>query len=247
MDAGTVTASATATALNVSGSRPVYRPSPVPKPPTFTCEELSKSASGIRVSATHSLGTDTQCQLIGAAGIGIASVIAGGIVDAVDIWGTVPLVQVCFPQQGGSILFLDAATSPRTLSQLEAYLSMGMICAEIDRPGSVVLVPSAEPVPEKVPTEVAQPEVIQVEVVQVEEPQAEVAAINGRSLNGCWIWTNYVLRLRSAPVDGAILTLVPYDVALSPFGFHDGWFQVEWFGSSGWIAGDLVRTAGDCS
>lgn len=249
VDAGDPDARATATASDVSGSKPIKEPlqTPVPMPPTFTCESLSNADSGIKISSTSDLGTNTQCQRIGAAGIGVASVIEGGIVDAVDVWGTVQRVQICFSHQQGSFLFLDAATSPRTLSQLEAYLSMGMICTDIDRPGSVVLVPSAEPVAEMTSTEVVLPEVTQVAGIQVEEPQAEVAAIEGRTLHGCWIWTNYVLRLRSAPVDGAILTLVPYDVALSPTRYHDGWFQVEWFGSSGWVAGDLVRTAGNCS
>lgn len=249
VDAGDLNAVATATAREVAGSKPLRNPlqTPTPMPPTFTCEFLSNANSGVKISSPGDLGTNTQCKRIGAAGIGVASVIEAGIIDAVDVWGTVQRAQVCFSHQQGSFLFLDAATSPRTLSQLEAYLSMGMICTDIDRPGSVVLVPSTEPVTESSPVEVIQPEVIQADVAQVNEPQAEVSVVEGSALNGCWIWTNYVLRLRSEPVDGAILTLVPYDVALSPIRYRDGWFQVEWFGSSGWISGNLVRTAGHCA
>ena len=206
------------------------------KPPVFTCETLSNSKSGIVVSSAFGLHSGIQCQKIGAAGIGIASVIEVGFVDAVDVWGNVQQAQVCFVHQRGSFIFLDAATSPRTVTALDAYLSMGMICTNIDRPGTVVLLPSAEPVEE----------IVQTEIVQTETSQAEVSQIESQPLSGCWIWTKYVIRLRSEPVDGEILALVPYDVGLNPFAYSDGWYQVEWYGARGWLTADLVRTAGHC-
>ena len=241
----------TASALGVSRKSPEPRRKKQTitvedKPPVFTCETLSNSKSGIVVSSTFGLHSGIQCQKIGAAGIGIASVIEVGFVDAVDVWGNVQQAQVCLLHKRGSFIFLDAATSPRTVTALDAYLSMGMICTNIDRPGTVVLLPSAEPVEEIVQTEIVQTEIVEPEAPQAEVSRAEVSQIESQPLSGCWIWTKYVLRLRSEPVDGEILALVPYDVGLNPFAYSDGWYPVEWYGARGWLSGDLVRTAGHC-
>ena len=84
----------------------------------------------------------TQCQQVDAAGIGNAAVLGLGFRDGVDVWGWVlHNTQVCFEGSSGSFRFLDAATAPRAVSELPAFLGAnGMICATIDprwhsRPG----------------------------------------------------------------------------------------------------------------
>ena len=63
----------------------------------MTCASLSSLDNGIEISATHGLDSGVQCQLIGARGIGIKSVIDAGYFKGVDIWGFVEQgVQVCF-------------------------------------------------------------------------------------------------------------------------------------------------------
>ena len=90
----------------------------VPKPAPKTCELLSKSGKGISVSSPQGLGAGIQCQQIGAAGIGVASVIEAGFVDAVDVWGVVATAEVCFGHNEGEFLFLDASTAPRSVTVL---------------------------------------------------------------------------------------------------------------------------------
>ena len=113
---------------------------PTPRPPAVTCPTLS-AATGIAVRATYGLESGIQCQRIDGGGIGISSIVEAGFIDAVDIWGYVDQgVEVCFPQSG-RLLFLDARTSPRTVSPLESTVVNGMTCASISSPGSLVLMP----------------------------------------------------------------------------------------------------------
>lgn len=113
---------------------------PPPPPSEMPCGSLPAS---IVVSNRH---PDTRCQQVSGAGIGNAELVAGGSIDAVDLWNHVQAgTQVCFAAAGGSIHFLDAATSPRARSQLEAFSADGMLCATIDRTGTVVLMPGAAP------------------------------------------------------------------------------------------------------
>ena len=126
--------------------KPTKEPTPIPTPtPTSTPRPstcLSMPNSGIVVSGFHN---STQCQRLDGGGIGIPSIINAGFIDAVDIWGYVlPGTQVCFRQSGGSFIFLDAETSPRTIIELSLSYRIEdsvseMICTQIDRPGSVIL------------------------------------------------------------------------------------------------------------
>ena len=121
---------------------PTLTPTPTPTstPRPSTC--LSMPNSGIVVSGFHN---STQCQQLDGGGIGIPSIINDGFIDAVDVWGYVlPGTQVCFRQSGGSFIFLDAETSPRTIIELSLSYRIEdsvseMICTQIDRPGSVIL------------------------------------------------------------------------------------------------------------
>ncbi len=83
-----------------------------------------------------------QCQPVSGAGIGVQSILAGGVIAAVDVWGMMDIsAEVCF-SGSGSITFLDATTAPRTQMSLEYSMKDGMTCADIMHAGTVVLMPS---------------------------------------------------------------------------------------------------------
>ena len=87
-----------------------------------TCLSLPAS---IRV---RGLTTGTQCQQVDGAGVGKPDLVAR-FIDAVDIWSWVgPNTEVCFDQDSGSVLFLDAADSPRSVWKLPAFSLDDMIC-----------------------------------------------------------------------------------------------------------------------
>ena len=123
---------------------PTPTPTPTPEPtrPPSTCS--TSLPAGIVVSGFHG---STQCQQLSGGGIGLPDF---EYIDAVDVWGYVlPGTQVCFRQTSGRFIFLDAAMSPRAASELtQVYrISDGtseMLCAQIDRAGSVVLAPETE-------------------------------------------------------------------------------------------------------
>ena len=191
-------------------------PTPTPAPPAETCKSLPDS---IIVSAPTG---KPQCQRVGARGIGIASVIERGIIDAVDIWSWLGAgAQVCFRQSSGTLLFLDAATAPRAISELPVYSVDGMICAFIDRPGTVVLVPGPPP-----PAATDTPPVYQ-------------------SLSGCMVYTQYALNFRAAP-DGKLIRVLPFNVTLTALARTDSWFKVDYYGAQGWISARHVEPIGTC-
>ena len=77
---------------------------------------------------------------IGAAGIGVQWIIDAGFINAIDVWGDDVQGEVCL-EGLGSLLFLDARSSPRAHSWLDAYQRDGRTCAELEGPGTVVLMP----------------------------------------------------------------------------------------------------------
>ncbi|MXX83308.1 MAG: hypothetical protein F4Y70_07585 [Chloroflexi bacterium] len=118
----------------------------VPKPtPTPIHDTLNHLPPGIQVSNWHD---GAQGQQVDHIGVGRADLVARGILNAVDVWGYItPGIEVCFAQQPGRIVFLDAAYMPRQLFDLSAYQRDGMTCATIDRAGTVVLLRGDSPPP----------------------------------------------------------------------------------------------------
>ncbi len=160
----------------------------------------------------------TEAQRIDADGVGIQSVIDRGIVDAVDVWGFMGAgTRVCFLASGNSFSFLNAATSPRTVSSLPLYIIEGKTCTFIDGPGSVVLHPGAG------------------------------SASNGPAwgLSNCMVTTTDVLNFRDGP-GGEVIGGVAYDVTLTALSRTAGWFEVDYHGTTGWISAAFVTPNGDC-
>ncbi len=188
---------------------------PTPRPPT--CLSLPDHISVYNI--THS----TQCTRMDAAGIGNAAVLGLGFRDGVDVWGWVlPNTQVCFDGSSGSFRFLDAATSPRAVSELPAFGKDGrQVCATINRAGTVAWV-NGPPVP--APTAI---------------PPAY------QSLSGCMVLLQYSLNFRDAP-DGDKIGALPSQVKLTALERTDGWFHVDYHGARGWISAAYVKPEGDC-
>jgi len=185
---------------------------------TTTGEKLRES--GIHVSATYGLDSGVQFQRLDAHGIGIQAVLDAGFMDAVDVWGYVEQgVEICFPEQG-SLIFLDAATSPRRASPLPAYHRAGMTCAQLDRAGTVVLVSRPAPLP----------------------ATAEAMV----TLQNCQVRTTHILNFRASPAGDKINGLIPYRVTLTAMARTSDWFQVDYHGAVGWISADYVQMQGTC-
>ena len=192
----------------------------------YTGEILQRQ--GYRLSATHGLRSGVQFQRLGAAGVGNQSVIDMGFLDAIDVWGYVEQgVEVCFPPERGSggLMFLDAATSPRTVSPLASVLRDGYTCASINRPGTLVLVSNA-PQPSQLPVPTGLPTTI---------------------LSNCMVRTTAVLNFRDGPSGNLIQPLIPHNVTLTALERTAGWFKVDYHGARGWISAAYVEPTGDCS
>ena len=72
--------------------------------------------------------------------VGDKSVADMGILDVVDVWGNADqYYEVCFPQ-AGRVIFLDAASSPRSVVHIDNFEKDGHTCGAMDRAGTMVLV-----------------------------------------------------------------------------------------------------------
>ncbi len=161
-----------------------------------------------------------QGRRVGPRGVGRADLIAQGILDAVDIWSNVtPGVEVCFAQHG-RIVFLDAAYAPRQLSDLPAYHRDGHTCAEIDRAGTVVLLPGPAPPP---------PELI-----------------SQQPLQNCQVKPFADLNFRQSPPDGQVIGVTSIRDWLPASEKSHGYFKVRLWEQEGWISGAFAETRGDC-
>ena len=201
--------------------------------PPNTCATINDRDNGISISASLGLESGVQCQEIDTVGIGIQSVIDAGFVSAVDIWSYVEQgVQICFDTTG-PLLFLDAATAPRTVYAIDSFSVGGKTCTTLWRAGSVVLqapqtnttalpAATAQPLPTPIPAPSPTP-----------TPQ-------------CLATTTAAVNLRNSPGGGRIGGVWP-DVTLTVLDSSSGWFQVDSSGITGWISGQYLTFGGDCS
>jgi len=190
-------------------------PEPTPLPPT--CERLP---AHITVSAA----SGAECKIADAAGVGNQILIDNGFIYAVDIFGSVnEVMPVCFRHDEGAIVLLDAANSPRNIVLLLARKEAdGWICADVDRPGTAVLMPWAFLLSGHVP-----------------EPVWE--------LTGCTVTTTDILNLRSEPnTTSEILANVLNDNRLPADRKTINFYRVNYFNIIGWLSADYLNTAGDC-
>ena len=190
-------------------------------PAISTCLTLP----GIAVSG---ISQSTQCQRVDAVGIANPNIREGDYVDAVDVWSWVlPNTQICFEAAGGGIKFIDTATIPRTVHDLEAHSLNGLTCAEINGPGILVLLPG-DPPPARNAASGSAP-----------------TATTGQSLSGCMVRATASLNLRLSP-GGAVIGGVGETWLLTAVERTAGWFRVDRLGEYGWISADYVETEGTC-
>ena len=156
--------------------------------------------------------------------VGRQDMIDSGIINAVDIWGLVPAaVQVCF-QDSGRVMFLDASTSPRTLSQPDIFLVEGFICVRIPGAGMLVLLAH---------TEASSPP-------PVEQTVARTACTV--------IITTATVYLRNGPgtehhANGALVKGSTWNVRK----LVDGYYEIVLVeGSRGWISAMYTEPVGTC-
>ena len=206
---------------SASGTRSLTRARPVAsKAPVYTGETLNRETDLV-LSVAYGMRSGIQFQRVDASGVGIQSVLDLGFLDAVDVWGYVAAgVEVCFPKVG-VIVFLDAKTSPRTVTTVTQYTRPGLTCAALDRAGTVVLVAGLVP------------------------PDSTTAGAAATPLSGCMVTTTHLLNLRQTP-GGAVIGFVPQGARLTALARTPGWFQVDNNGVIGWISADYVTNLGAC-
>ncbi len=206
---------------SASGLRSLTRAQPAAtKEAVYTGETLNRETDLV-LSVAYGMRSGIQFQRLGAAGVGIQSVLDLGFLDAVDVWGNVAAgVEVCFPKVGG-IVFLDASTSPRTVTTVAQYSRPGLTCAALNRAGTVVLVAGLAP------------------------PDSTTGSAAATPLSGCLVTSTHVLNLR-ASAGGEVIGYVPQNASLTALSRTPGWFQVDNNGVIGWISADYVTMSGAC-
>ena len=213
------------------------RAAPVIKPFVATGVVLNETTD-LKLSAVSGLRSGIQFQRVGPMGVGIADVIALGILDAVNVWAAIGGgYTVCFPQQG-RVIFLDTAYSPRTVHAVESYIDAeGYTCADMDRAGTMVLL-SDESAADSRDTS-AEDAVDTTTQELIPDDSAEI------TLTDCEITTHYTMRHRNAPA-GDIIGLVLPDTTLSAYARTENWIRAPYAERDGWIAAWLLTLEGSC-
>ena len=247
----------------VSGRQSVVFPA-CPKPPEDRSSRARPRDSAgqpvptqdhSRLPAGASVTSDSPwIQFYEVSGAGIAGAAAGqqsvqerGARSAIDIWGPVGVdAVVCFADRG-SLLLLDAATSPRAEVPLNSYpRGDGKTCAQLDRAGTVVLMPG-EPTHNSPPIATPPPSG-QLAPLATATPGWDPYLIPDSldtmvALENCQVGSLYILNLRESPA-GPIMR---WFNGLSPaLARTPNWFQVVDQGELGWISAHYVSTSGDC-
>ncbi|MCY4021560.1 MAG: hypothetical protein OXG39_19330 [Chloroflexi bacterium] len=89
--------------------------------------------------AVYSNSMDINCRDVGAAGIGVMSIIDAGVISAIDVWSSVGVdAEVCF-SIAGPITVLDAATAPRMAMTPDVYVRDNLNCVHLTGAATVVL------------------------------------------------------------------------------------------------------------
>ena len=187
---------------------------------------------GLRLDAFDGMGSGIQFRRLDNCGVGIQSVIDMGFLDAVDIWNKIGSgYEVCFPQIG-RIVFLDAATAPRSLIFPDYNHDDGWTCASMGIAGTMVLVNSP-------PGTVAQTS------TTTRRPGTDDSIDDAIELEACEVTPRVNLRLRAAPW-GKILDVIPRDMTVVAKARTKSWFNVTYEETDGWSAAWLADSDGDC-
>jgi hypothetical protein len=166
-------------------------------------------------------------QPIGLASIGNQGVIDNGVITAVDVSGWIGSpIDICFYGQGG-ILFLDAASAPRTPVWMPTSTNNGMTCTTISTLGTVVLT--------------------QNNGYLASDVSDNALLASYRVLSNCRVTTTHMLNLRELPTSNAdVITIIPYEYAMESIGRTDDWFHVIFGNNNGYVSADYLQLEGTC-
>ena len=188
--------------------------------------------TGLRLHAYDGMDSGIQFRRLDHCGVGIESVIDMGFLDAVDIWSDVGSgYDVCFPQIG-RIVFLDAATSPRSVVFPEYRFDDGWTCASMGRAGTMVLVE-------------APASTVALTSTTTRRPGTNDSIDDAIPLGDCAVTPRVNLRLRVGPW-GTILDVVPRDTEVAAKARTKSWFNVTYLEQDGWSAAWLADSEGEC-
>lgn len=195
---------------------------------------LNLPLDGLRLHAFDGMNSGIQFRRLDNCGIGDPNVIDMGFIDAVDVWSNVGSgFSVCFPQ-AGRIVFLDAATSPRTLMEIDYHVADGETCASMDRAGTMVLVET----PAGKTTTATTP-------ATTRRPGTDDSVEDAVELQDCSVIPRVNLRLRAAPW-GKILAVIRRETEVPALARTKSWFNVTYEETTGWSAAWLADRAGEC-
>ena len=204
--------------------------------------------ASVRVSAELGMNSGIQFQRFTHYAVGIQSVADMGILDVVDVWGNANQnYEVCFPLSG-EIVFLDAATSPRTVVSISWFVRDAYTCGAMDQAGTMVLVEGST-------KSASNAALAQSFIDSTTDPVS--SAID---LENCTVTPSHSLNLRAEPW-GEKLDIVPKASTLTATARTQSWFKVSYTNaeaeesegedtqaaeSEGWIAAWLSEVDGDC-
>ena len=179
------------------------------------------------------MGSGIQFRRLDSCGVGDPAAFEMGFLDAVDIWGNVGSgYEVCFPQIR-RIVFLDAATAPRTLIFPDYSLDNGWTCASLHIAGTMVLVLAQE--------EESEPQTSTTTI----SPGTNDPVSSAIELENCAVTPLVNLNLRAAPWS-RILDTIPRGTQVPAKARTQSWFRVTYADRDGWSAAWLTNTDGDC-
>ena len=200
--------------------------------PAFNCNDEQKSM--IEISPQP---FDLNVQCVGPVGVGVPNLIQRGVLVGVDVWGWVRgFFEVCF-KQAGDLVFLDAAYAPRLQSNVDPYSRAGMICSQVDRAGTLVLLRPSSTSPTAAPTLAAT-------AIPTAIPTATPRPAPAQP-SDCKATTTDPLNFRASP-GGRILLTLPALTTVNVYDRQSGWLQVEYNGRRGWISSVYTVQTGVC-
>ena len=196
---------------------------PTSEPAQTSTAESSTCASMPAGISLFGYQRGTACKVLDASGVGNQTVLDYGFIHAVDIFGDLSSpVTACFGQSTGIVILLDAATSPRDIVPLRARLEYGMICADVDRAGTVLLMPD-------------------------EFVNSGLAPAPAWDLSGCTVTTTAILNLRSEANSGSsIVANVLNNVQFSADMKENNYYRVSYYELVGWLSSDYLAKSGNC-
>ena len=201
----------------------------------------------VKVSAELGLNSGIIFERYDHYAVGVQSVVDRGILDVVNVWGQASQnYEVCFPQ-AGAIVFVDAATSPRKVIDLDSYARDGFTCGAMNRAGQFVLVKGSTPSSSN--------DALARAFIDATNDDASSAI----DLENCNVSSTHNLNLRDDPW-GEKITVVPKHTSVPASARTESWYRVRFTEAAeeaddaensaetfeGWISAWLSEGDGDC-